>query len=211
MTFLKQSTAVDIKMGPFLDSTDGNTVEGGLTITQPDIMLAKNGGNWAQKNAAQTLSHENQGWYEVSLDATDTNTLGILIVAIHESGALPVWREFMVLPANAYDALVSGTGVGVRADIQGIVGDAATAAKLKRAVDPVYQGSVTGAATATTLIDSTLTQSATDHWKGRILIFLTGSLTYQATDITAFDPATDKLTFTALTGAPSGGDLYVIV
>lgn len=105
--WLKQSTAVDIAIGPFLNSADGNTVEGALTITQPDIRLKKNGGAWAQKNAAQTLSHEEAGWYEVSLDATDTDTLGILIVAIHESGALPVWREFLVVPANVYDSFFS--------------------------------------------------------------------------------------------------------
>ena len=105
---LKQSTAVDIALGPFLDDTDGKTAETALTITQPDIRLKKNGGAWAQKNAAQTLSHEEAGWYEVSLDATDTNTLGILVVAVHETGALPVWEKFMVVPANVYDSLIGG-------------------------------------------------------------------------------------------------------
>ena len=58
---------------------------------------------------------------------------------------------------------------------------------------------------------SALSQADTHFWKGRIVIFLTGALKYQATDITAFDPATDKLTFTALTNAPAGGDTYVVV
>lgn len=111
MMFLKQSTAVDVPVGPFVDSTDGNTAETALTITQPDIRLKKNGAAWAQKSAAQTLSHEEAGWYEVSLSTTDTDTLGHLMLAIHESGALPVWREFMVLPANVYDGLVGGTDV----------------------------------------------------------------------------------------------------
>lgn len=106
-TWLKVSTAVDIAFGPFLDSADGNTVESGLTITQPDIRLKKNAGAWAQKSAAQTLSHEEAGWYEIALSATDTDTLGILIVAVHESGALPVWREFMVVPAQVYDSYLS--------------------------------------------------------------------------------------------------------
>lgn len=106
-TWLRQSTAVDIAIGPFLDSADGNTVESALTITQPDIRLKKNGGAWAQKNAAQTLTHEENGWYEVNLNGPDTDTLGILIVAVHESGALPVWREFNVVPANVYDSLFS--------------------------------------------------------------------------------------------------------
>lgn len=111
MRFLKQSTSVDLPIGPFLDETDGKTAETGLTLTQPDIRLKKNGGAWAQKNAAQTLSHEENGWYEVTLDATDTGTLGCLQVAVHESGALPVWHEFMVLPAMIYDSLVAGTDV----------------------------------------------------------------------------------------------------
>lgn len=109
MRFLRQSTAVDLPIGPFLDSVDGNAVESGLTITQPDIRLKKNGGAWAQKNAAQTLSHEENGNYEVTLDATDTNTLGLLRLHVHESGALPVWEDFTVIPANVYDSLIGGS------------------------------------------------------------------------------------------------------
>ena len=88
---------------------------------------------------------------------------------------------------------------------------AASLLNLEKSASTIYRGSVTGAATTTTLIDSGLTQSATDHWKGRIVIFTSGALALQATDITAFDPATDKITFSALTGAPSAADTYVIV
>lgn len=42
--WLKQSTAIDVSLGPFVDSVDGVTPETGLTITQPDIRLKKNGG-----------------------------------------------------------------------------------------------------------------------------------------------------------------------
>jgi hypothetical protein len=97
--WLKQSTSVDVPIGPFLDETDGKTPETALTITQPDIRLKKNGGAWAQKNAAQTLSHEENGYYEVTLDATDTNTLGLLRVAVTEAGALPVWEDYLVVPS----------------------------------------------------------------------------------------------------------------
>jgi len=78
----------------------------------------------------------------------------------------------------------------------------------------IYSGQCSGATTTTTLIDSGLTQADTDHWKGRVIIFLDGGLKFQATDITAFDPATDKLTFTAVTSAPTagpGGTRYIIV
>lgn len=109
MRFLRQSTSVDVPIGPMLDETDGRTAETALTITQPDIRLKKNGANWAQKNAAQTLTHEENGYYEVTLDATDTNTVGLLRLAVNESGALPIWEDFMVLPANVYDSLIGGS------------------------------------------------------------------------------------------------------
>jgi len=109
MNWLKQSTAATIKLGPFLDDSDGKTAETGLTISQADIRVSKNGGAFAQSNNAAGATHDENGWYGIPLDATDTGTLGRLAVAIHESGALPVWAEFLVVPANVYDSLVSGS------------------------------------------------------------------------------------------------------
>jgi hypothetical protein len=112
MNFLRQSTAVDIGIGPFVDSTDGVTAETGLTISQADVRLKKNNGAWAQVNDNTSATHEENGWYEKELDATDTNTVGILIVAVNESGALPVWREFQVLEEAVYDALFASAAAG---------------------------------------------------------------------------------------------------
>lgn len=109
MQYLKRSTSVDIKLGPFLDETDGKTAETALVITQPDIRLSKNGANFIQKNGAQTLAHNEKGWYTCTLNGTDTNTLGRLIVAVHESGALPVWCEFTILPINVFDSFITGS------------------------------------------------------------------------------------------------------
>ena len=108
-SWLKQSTAVDISFGPFVDSTDGFTPETALSLTQAECRLKKNGAAWAQKAQVTTAAHEEEGWYEMNLDTTDTNTLGILTVAVYVTGALPVWKEYMVLPANIYDSLVSGS------------------------------------------------------------------------------------------------------
>ena len=109
MHWLIQSTAATVKIGPFLDSTDGVTAETGLTISQADVRLSKNGANIAQKNEASACTHDELGYYDCDLDATDTGTLGRLLVAVAEAGALPVWHEFMVLPANTFDSLVSGS------------------------------------------------------------------------------------------------------
>ena len=100
---LKQSTAVTVKIGPFVDSTDGNTDETGLTIAQADVRLSKNGGDFAQKTEATSCTHDELGWYGCPIDATDTATLGRLQLMAHASGALPVWHEFNVISANEYD------------------------------------------------------------------------------------------------------------
>jgi hypothetical protein len=107
--WLKQSTAVTVMLGPFVDDADGNTPETGFTIAQADVRLSKNGGNMAAKNDATSCTHDEIGIYSCPLDATDTGTLGILSLIVHEAGALHVRHDFLVLPADVYSALVSGT------------------------------------------------------------------------------------------------------
>lgn len=136
--YLKQSTAATIKLGPFVDETDGKTAETGLTISQADVRLSKNGGNMAQKNEANACTHDEIGIYDCPIDTTDTNTLGRLQVFVHESGALPVWCNFSVVPANVYDSLFSTDKLQVHVDemTAGIItasvlaSDAITAAKV---------------------------------------------------------------------------------
>ena len=50
MIILKQSAGGTLKIGPFLDETDGKTAETGLTVPQSAVRLTKAGGNFAQKN-----------------------------------------------------------------------------------------------------------------------------------------------------------------
>ena len=110
MLFLKQSTAVTVKIGPFLDSVDGNTEEGALTIEDSDVRLSKNGGNFADKNEVSDCTYDEAGFYGCPLDATDTNTLGRLQLVVHEAGALIVVHDYMVLEPDMYD-LLCGTGL----------------------------------------------------------------------------------------------------
>jgi hypothetical protein len=74
----------------------------------------------------------------------------------------------------------------------------------------IHSGSVTGASTTTTIVDSALTQADTDYWKGLIVHWVTGAMAQQGTDVTAFTPGTDTLTVTAMTQAPGIGDRYII-
>jgi hypothetical protein len=185
-----------------------------LTITQPDIRLKKNGGAWAQKNAAQTLSHEEFGWYEVSLDATDTNALGILTVAVYEVGALPVWQHYMVLSAQVYDALVTGGANYLPVDAQKwlgqVIGAVDTAGYPKVTIkDGSAQGeilttsgaidSVTTTATASALAANSITAAVIANGAIDAATFAAGAIDAAA----IANGAIDRATFATDTGLQS--------
>jgi hypothetical protein len=107
MNLLRNGTSQVVRFGPFLDSTDGVTPETGLTIAQTDMQLSKDGAAFAQKNAAGNATHDTDGWYSTTFDATDTATNGILLLQVNVSGALPVWHEYYVVPSSTYDALTT--------------------------------------------------------------------------------------------------------
>lgn len=154
--WLKQSTAIDVIVGPFLDETDGKTAEGALTITQAEVRLSKNGGNIAQKNEATALAHDELGYYDCNLDTTDTNTLGRLQLMIHESGALPVYHEYMVVTANVYDTLCS-TDV-FQSDLTQMGGVVQSATDLKDFADDGYDPT-TDKVQGVVLVDTTTTNT----------------------------------------------------
>lgn len=107
--FLRQSTSQTIRFGPFLDETDGKSAETGLTISATDMRLSKDGGNFAAKNSGGG-THDEDGWYSATLDSTDTNTIGELILQVTESGALPVWMRWYVVEQDIYDKLFASGG-----------------------------------------------------------------------------------------------------
>lgn len=117
MIELKQSTAVDVVVGCFVDDTDGKTPETALTLSQADCLLSKNGGATAQKNDATSATHLAGGHYKVPLNTTDTNTKGHLRLIINESGALPVWQDFMVLSAEHWDAKYGSAPLATQASV----------------------------------------------------------------------------------------------
>ena len=107
---LKQSTASqEIPLGYFLDSTDGNTEETGLTIANTDIKLWKAGATSLANKNSGGATHMANGLYYAVLDATDTDTLGPLVIFVHVAGALPIRLECQVMLANVYESLVAGT------------------------------------------------------------------------------------------------------
>lgn len=152
MQILKQSTAVTVKIGPFIDPTAG-TPETGLTILQANVRLSINGGNMGMKTEASACTHDEIGVYDCPLDATDTGTLGRLQLYVNNTSALPVFHEFLIVKANIYDTICSTDYFDVN-----LVADqsAASIGLTAAAVDAICDEALSGHTTAAT-VGQTLT------------------------------------------------------
>ena len=127
MRFLRTNTAVIITVGPFYDKTDGVTIETALTITNERITLTADtdagsaptnildniaGATSGTSNDLNYITGNDAGMMQLELSAADTNRLGRMFLSITDAANhVPVFHEFMVLPAMIYDAFVLGTDV----------------------------------------------------------------------------------------------------
>src|SRR5262245_20067429 len=136
--WLKQSTAVTLTIGPFVSSSDGFTAQTALSLVQSSIRLSKNGAAYAQKGDTTAPAHQENGNYSCVLNTTDTGTLGVLRLHVNFTGALPVWLDMMVVPANIWDSFFGAstqnanvTAIAANAiTASAIAADAITAAKV---------------------------------------------------------------------------------
>ena len=173
-TPLKQSTTVTIRLGPFLDATDGVTEE--VALGSMGVEVSKNHGAFGARTSATATAHDAEGWYSCELDATDTGTLGPLIVKAHAAAThLPVWREFMVIPAHAFDSLYAAAGTDyLPTDVIQLGGVSQSGTDLKDLADAGYDP-VTHKVAGVVLVDTTTTNTDMRGTDSALLASSTGS------------------------------------
>lgn len=113
MILLKQSTAVTVRVGPFMDATDAVTPETGITLGAADqAELLKHSGATVDISGATWAAITGcGGYYDLSLTTSHTDTLGMLTVVVQDTSVClpaPAFRA-MVVPAAIYDSLIGGT------------------------------------------------------------------------------------------------------
>jgi hypothetical protein len=109
---LQANATVTISLGPFLDDDDGATEKTGLTIQDTDIYLSKNGGAKANPNDLNNCTEDANGVYLKQINATDTNTEGILTVYCHPTDCLYVRQDYLVLAQASYISLFTAKDAG---------------------------------------------------------------------------------------------------
>ena len=112
---LRQSTAITVNLGPFIDQSDGKTVKNsGVSVALADqAFIAKaDGAARVDMDSSHNLSliTGGAGWYSIDLSTADTNTTGTLELVIQDVDVfLPVFAKFQVMDAATYDTLYADT------------------------------------------------------------------------------------------------------
>lgn len=105
---LRQSTAIDIRMGSFMDSLDAVTPEVGITLAaadQAEVLKADGAATVAMAGAFVAVTGAD-GWYDYTASTTDTDTVGECEFVVQDTSVcLPVRKLCVVLDALVYDAL----------------------------------------------------------------------------------------------------------
>lgn len=108
MIFLRQSTERLVRVGPFVDAGDGVTPETGVTLGAADQaeLLKSTGATVDISGATFAAITGVDGWYNLTLTTSHTDTLGPFTVVIQDASVcLPVFMEGMVVSANVWDSL----------------------------------------------------------------------------------------------------------
>lgn len=107
MNVIKQSTEITVRIGPVVSVSDGFTPVTTLSISLAnEAELLKAGGVATVSLATNTLTAITgaDGWYNLTLTASNTDTVGELVIAINDDDlCLPVFARFQVVEEAIYD------------------------------------------------------------------------------------------------------------
>jgi hypothetical protein len=118
MRYLKQNTDSYVSIGMVLDKTAGLGNEDGLTVTSFSGVIVKEVQSSACTHTDFTPSATaandwgmaaigHGGLYQLKIPDSEINFVGSAMLAVwYDAEALPVWHEFMIVPANVWDSLM---------------------------------------------------------------------------------------------------------
>lgn len=189
---------------------------GGIAVTgSGGTGVAVTGG----AGAGMTLSGAGVSGHALRLVAAGASGFAVNVSQVQSGnssdGVFPADATKISGDATAADTLESycDGGANIPADIVKIAGTASYATTLGYVVLAAPSFTVDDASftPTTTAFDTDATEATNDHYNGRRVVFITGALAGQETDITDYDGTNKRFTVTAMTEAPADGDRFIVV
>lgn len=143
----------------------------------------------------------------IIVGGTGAQEHGLIVSYVGSTKTATMAKNWVITPdATSEFVIIPGS-----VDVATISGSAAAADNLEASAEVIVIGAAEAGTLSTTQMTTDLTEATDDHYNGRVIIWTSGVLLEQATDITDYAGATGLLTFTAVTEAPTATDTFVIV
>lgn len=159
-----------------------------VTFASGDTQLSKDEAAFA--NAGSNPAHEGNGIYSLALTAAEMQAARISITVIDQTATKEWEDQSIIITTYGHESAQHNT---------------------ERMAGTVVYGLAQTGTLSTTQMTTDLAEVTDDHYNGRTLIFLSGNLKGQATDVTDYSGTNGLLTFTGLTEAPANNDQFVLV
>lgn len=174
-----------------LITSGGTDFQTTWTPATGETQYSIDGGTFA--NTTNNPAHEGNGIWSLTMTATELSGTRIA-VSIIDAGA-DVEDQALIITTTLAGQIEANFGI--------IIGE----------VDTATFTATTTSLEGFRLSPNTTEEATADHYNGRLLLFTSGALLGQMTDITDYALANSKelFTYTALTEAPADTDRYVVL
>ena len=159
---------------------------GDWTPVAADTKVSKDGGS--QNNLATAPSYVNGAW-QFEFTAAEL-TAKYIAVQVVDSATKAVEDQFIIIETYGHVSAMHVTE------------------KMSAAI--IASTALTGTLSITQMTTN-LTEDTDNHYNGRTLIWISGNLAGQATDVTDYDGSSKMLTYTVVTEAPANTDEFILV
>ncbi|HDY67755.1 MAG TPA: hypothetical protein ENH85_08190 [Candidatus Scalindua sp.] len=140
--------------------------------------------------------------------AFDLDTPSVAQSADNDTKISNIKADTEDIQARIPASLASGR---MSSDAVAISSSTAAADNLEASAETIIVGAAEAGTLSTTQMSSNLAEATDDHYIGRIVIWTSGVLIGQASDITDYTGVAGVLTFTAVTEAATAADTFIIV
>lgn len=172
---------------PLIDAGAQDFESTPVSFVATDTQISKDEGAFG--NTGSTPAHEGNGIYSLALTSTEMEAARIAITII--DAATKEWEDqAIIITTYGHESAEHNT---------------------ERMSGTIVYGLAQTGTLSTTQMTTDLIEVTNDHYNGRTLIFLSGDLKGQATDVTDYDGGSKMLTYTALTEIPANNDEFFLV